>query len=231
MRKAIFWDFDGTLTLSYPMWTQAVTEAAAPFAREYGLTFQKLRPFMARGFPWHPDGNPAVTGEAWWEDRVEKFTAMYEGFGVPKPLAEQAARSVREKVLDPRRYQVYPDAAATLALCAYKGYRNYLLSDNFPELPELLEKLYLRQFFPGMPGLRPGGLLQTGCAAVPPGGARGPLPPQDLDGGGQPPGGRGRSQGRRVAGHPGPRPQPRGGRLLRDPFGSLAPGVTAGPKK
>ncbi len=147
MRKAIFWDFDGTLTLSYPMWTQAVTEAAAPFAREYGLTFQKLRPFMARGFPWHPDGDPAVTGEAWWEDRVEKFTAMYEGFGVPKPLAEQAARSVREKILDPRRYQVYPDAAATLALCAYKGYRNYLLSDNFPELPELLEKLYLRQFF------------------------------------------------------------------------------------
>lgn len=147
MRKAIFWDFDGTLTESYPMWTQAVLEAAAPFAGEYGLTFESVRPFLAKGFPWHPDGNPAVTGEAWWEDRVEKFTAMYESFGVPKPLAEQAARSVREKILDPRRYRVYHDAAATLALCAYKGYRNYLLSDNFPELPELLEKLYLRQFF------------------------------------------------------------------------------------
>ena len=147
MRKAIFWDFDGTLTESYPMWTQAVTEAAAPFAQEYGVTFDKLRPFMARGFPWYADGDPTLTGEAWWEDRVEKFTAMYESFGVPKPLAEQAARSVREKILDPRRYRVYHDAAATLALCAYKGYRNYLLSDNFPELPELLEKLYLRQFF------------------------------------------------------------------------------------
>ena len=149
MRKAIFWDFDGTLTESYPMWTQAVTEAAAPFAQEYGVTFDKLRPFMARGFPWHADGDPTLTGEAWWKDRVEKFTAAYRSFGVPKPLAEQAARTVREKILDPRRYRVYPDAAATLALCAYKGYRNYLFSDNFPELPQLLEKLYLRQFFLG----------------------------------------------------------------------------------
>lgn len=147
MRKAIFWDFDGTLTESYPMWTQAVLEAAAPFAGEYGLTFESVRPFLAKGFPWHPDGNPSVTGEAWWEDRVEKFTAAYESFGVPTPLAAKAACSVREKILDPKRYRVYPDAAATLALCAYKGYRNYLLSDNFPELPELLEKLYLRPFF------------------------------------------------------------------------------------
>lgn len=149
MRKAIFWDFDGTLTESYPMWTQAVWEAAAPFAGEYGLTFENVRPFLAKEFPWHPDGNTAVTGEAWWEDRVEKFAAAYQSFGVPRALAEPAARSVREKILDSRRYRVYPDAAATLALCAYKGYRNYLLSDNFPELPQLLERLYLRQFFEG----------------------------------------------------------------------------------
>lgn len=147
MRKAIFWDFDGTLTRSYPMWTQAVWEAAAPFAEKYGVTFEKLRPFLAKGFPWDADGNSSVTGDCWWEDRVEKFTAAYRSFGVPEAQAEAAARSVREKILDPKRYQVYPDASATLALCAYKGYKNYLLSDNFPELESLLERLYLRQFF------------------------------------------------------------------------------------
>lgn len=149
MRKAIFWDFDGTLTRSYPMWTQTVLEAAAPFAQEYGITFEKLRPFLAKGFPWHSDGDPTVTGDAWWEDRVRKFTAAYRSFGVPETLGEQAARTVRERILDPRKYQVYPDASAVLALCAYKGYKNYLLSDNFPELEELLEKLYLRPFFTG----------------------------------------------------------------------------------
>lgn len=147
MRKAIFWDFDGTLTRSYPMWTQTVLEAAAPFAGEYGITFDKLRPFLAKGFPWHPDGNPSVTGDDWWKDRVLKFTAAYKSFGVPENLAEKAASSVRERILDSKKYQVYPDASATLALCAYKGYKNYLLSDNFPELEGLLERLYLRQFF------------------------------------------------------------------------------------
>lgn len=147
MRKVVFWDFDGTLAEHYPIWAQVLWEAAAPFAEDYGLSFEKLRPLLHRGFPWHQDGNPSVTGEAWWEDRVVKFIAAYESFGVPKPLAERAARSVREKILDPRRYHVYPDAAATLALCAYKGYQNYLLSDNFPELPQLLEKLFLRPFF------------------------------------------------------------------------------------
>ena len=45
-------------------------------------------------------------------------------------------------------YRVYPDAAAVLAVCLYKGYKNYLLSNNYPELEEVLARLQLRQFFP-----------------------------------------------------------------------------------
>ena len=47
------------------------------------------------------------------------------------------------------QYRVYPDAAATLALCAYKGYQNYMLAEGFPRLTELLPKLHLERFFPG----------------------------------------------------------------------------------
>ena len=51
--------------------------------------------------------------------------------------------------MDPGQYRVYPDAAATLALCAYKGYQNYMLAEGFPRLTELLPKLHLERFFPG----------------------------------------------------------------------------------
>ena len=44
-------------------------------------------------------------------------------------LAEPGAPSPNP--LDPGQYRVYPDAAATLALCAYKGYQNYMLAEGF----------------------------------------------------------------------------------------------------
>lgn len=43
----------------------------------------------------------------------------------------------------------YPDAAATLALCAYKGYQNYLLAEGIPQPEKLLSQLHLELFFPG----------------------------------------------------------------------------------
>lgn len=49
--------------------------------------------------------------------------------------------------MDPGQYRVYPDAAATLALCAYKGFQNYLLAEGFPHITGLLPKLYLEGFF------------------------------------------------------------------------------------
>lgn len=43
-----------------------------------------------------------------------------------------------------------PDAAAVLAVCAYKGYKNYILANGPPELVELVDRLGLRQFFSGI---------------------------------------------------------------------------------
>lgn len=96
-------------------------------------------------------------------------------------LAEPGAPSPNP--LDPGQYRVYPDAAATLALCAYKGYQNYMLAESFPRLTELLPKLHLERFFPGrvvsgrveLAGNPRGGL-------VPPGGACRPFSRHDLAG-------------------------------------------------
>ena len=88
MRKAIFWDFYGTLTVARSMWTGCVLEALGPQAQRYGVTYEKLRPFLASGFPWDADGVPDVTGEAWWTDRFQRFTAASSArlSGTPKLL-------------------------------------------------------------------------------------------------------------------------------------------------
>jgi len=150
MRRAIFWDFDGTLTTGEPTWRFCMVKALGALADKYGVTEEKLRGYLQKGFPWHPDGDPTLTGPAFWEELFRRFAGAFESFGIPVPESVAAARRVREAALDPRLYHVRPDAAATLAVCAYKGWRNYILSNNYPELEDTVTALGLRQFFSGM---------------------------------------------------------------------------------
>lgn len=150
MRRAIFWDFDGTLTDGEPTWRSCMVKALGELAERYDVTEEKLRPYLKSGFPWHPDGDGSLTGEAFWKALFGLFSAAFQKLGVPGPEADTAARRVRDIVLDKDLYHVRPDAAAVLAVCAYKGYRNYILTNNFPEWESLFNELGLRQFFSGI---------------------------------------------------------------------------------
>lgn len=150
MRKVIFWDFDGTLTVSNHLWSRSVHRALGPLAEEYGITFEAIGACLHTGFPWHNDGPAHLKGKSWWKHMTALFSGVYQQLGVPARLADRAAEAVRGKVLSSKSYQVYPDAASVLAVCLYKGYENYLLSNNYPELEEVLERLYLRPFFTGL---------------------------------------------------------------------------------
>lgn len=149
-RKAIFWDFDGTLTYGEPSWRRCLVLALGESAPAYGVTEDRVRPFLASGFPWHPDGDPSLTGMAFWECLAAKFTLAYTALGVPGPLAEEAAWRVREIVQDEKLYRVRKEAPGALTACAYKGYKNYILTNNFPEWEGLLDRLKLRPYFAGV---------------------------------------------------------------------------------
>lgn len=150
MRRAIFWDFDGTLTTGEPTWKFCMVRSLGPLAGQYGVTEEKLRPYLQNGFPWHPDGDSSLTGERFWDALTELFSKAYQAVGVPPAPAKDAACRVREVVLDKSLYHVRPDAAATLAVCAYNGWKNYILTNNFPEWESLFDQLGLRSYFSGV---------------------------------------------------------------------------------
>lgn len=149
MRKAIFWDFDGTLTYPGHLWSGSLLKALGDLAGEYHITLDHLRPGLQDCFPWNPGGKHDLKGPEFWTYMNARFEEVYSALGLPPSLARECAGKVRDVVLAKESYRVKPDAAAVLAVCAYKGWRNYMLSNNFPELEEVLEKLGLRRFFAG----------------------------------------------------------------------------------
>ncbi len=149
MRKAIFWDFDGTLAHSDHLWSGSLLKALGPLASQHGVTVEDLRPGLQDCFPWNPGGRHDLKGPEFWSYMNARFEEIYAALGLSPSQARECAGKVREIVLAKESYQVSPDAAATLAVCAYKGWRNYILSNNFPELDQVVKALGLGQFFSG----------------------------------------------------------------------------------
>lgn len=152
-KKVIFWDFDGTLTVPGSLWSASVLRALKKAWPETPHTREQMRQCVVdTGFTWHTplEDHTKSVGEQFWIDLHEHFREELEKLGIEKEIAKKAAYGVREEVLRVENYTVQPDAKEVLARCREMGYENWVLSNNYPELPELMEKLGLAEYFAGM---------------------------------------------------------------------------------
>jgi HAD superfamily hydrolase (TIGR01549 family) len=76
-----------------------------------------------------------------------KFANDYEALGFSKEVAYRAAQLIRNHILDVNQYQEFDDTRATLELLSAEGWRNVILSNNHPDLEELVRGLGLDRHF------------------------------------------------------------------------------------
>lgn len=142
MKKAIFWDSDGTLLYGNESFKCSLIRAFQKFG--YSLEEDNARNFMRSVCSWyvpekdHSDKN----GEEWWEELLGEIRAFCEGYGVVQSDIEAICKSFRKNVVT-YEYEAYADAKAVLHYFKEKGYENYIISNNFPELGEVFERLGL----------------------------------------------------------------------------------------
>lgn len=153
MNKVIFWDFDGTLTSRNGRWSGwagallrvADEEPAAP-----RLTREQLDPLTDDGFPWdtpempHPELNDAA---AWWARAQANFVRIYQATGFTRELAESLAPRVGSALLSSGGWSVFDDVYPALSRLAEAGWRHTIISNSFPELPDIVEALGIRPLF------------------------------------------------------------------------------------
>lgn len=145
--KAIFWDFDGTLVHRNDESFCALREALQ--LNGYMIDDSYIRAALHIAHPWNhwETSYEDQTGEKWWDRLFSKLSDFYEQHGVLE--VDKVNGAYKKRILSFTCYTVYDDAATILECCKNRGYHNYIISNNYPELPQAVAKLGLAEFFSG----------------------------------------------------------------------------------
>ncbi len=147
MNKILFWDFDGTLSEPNRSFFTALPEAMG--ALGYAADQAETTEFLIGAYSWR---SPHIsytdsTKELWWDT----FFGKIRDFCTEKNIAGEDANKIctrfREILCDVSNYTLYDDTAATLEKCCSLGFKNYLITNNYPEITDNIKKLGLWEFF------------------------------------------------------------------------------------
>lgn len=152
MNKTIFWDFDGTLVYSEHLWSGSLYRSLQRYTSHKDITLDKIRPPMSHGFSWdfYYEDMHELVGEKWWDYTFEHILRVYKAVGITESEAKTLLPLFRKTLLEPANYHIYPDTIPTLETLRSRGYKHFLLSNNYPELDITMEKIGLTKYFDGM---------------------------------------------------------------------------------
>lgn len=151
--STICWDFDGTLVYSNSLWSRSLHKALLTVDPDSTISYQQIRTITASPiFSWnHPDeGYQGLTAEHWWQKLNDHTADGFCRLGASDVAAKQAVCLIRDIIRQPQNYELYPDAIHTLRTVKERGHCNVLLSNNYPELGEILDALGLTPYLDGV---------------------------------------------------------------------------------
>ena len=75
------------------------------------------------------------------------FDSFYARYRIPESLSAKINSHLKAQILDAKNYTLYDDAVSVLHACTNMGFKHYMLSNNFPELPLVVRGLGLSKYF------------------------------------------------------------------------------------
>lgn len=154
-KPVLFWDFHGTLIEPDHTWTDQCYKSIKEEAPDHPITWEQLFARLRfRCLPWwcdHAD-SMALAKEpgGWWRFVEEEFTAVFEELDFDRATAQKMAGQLRPVVTDPAHNRLKADTIAVLGELQKRGYRQFILSNNFPELAPIVTALGLDPYLEGV---------------------------------------------------------------------------------
>ena len=140
MDKVIFWDFDGTLVHVGPRYIDFFDFAL----KQYGYTLDRSQIFehLKSASPWYNLDKPHPNQvDKWWDRFLDGLNGFYALNNVDKSHCQKINAIFKQKMATENTYVLYDDAKDVLQKCIEKGYKNYLLTNNYPELDVFVKEL------------------------------------------------------------------------------------------
>lgn len=140
----IIWDFDGTLVFHEGLWSGTMMAALDEVFEHHDISITSIKPFLSKGFPWHEaeKAHPELSSPGAWWNRMEGFLkTIFEKLGIDEKYALILAKKTHEMYIDEKRYQIFPNTIEILDKLKKSGWKNVILSNHVPELPDIVKKL------------------------------------------------------------------------------------------
>ena len=145
--RVVMWDFDGTLAWREGLWSGCLLEVLDEHEPGHTATLETIRARLRGGFPWHRHevAHPELSeADAWWRALTPLIAGALAGCGVAEARVGELSRAMRERFVDGTRvWRLFADTPAALRATAAAGWRNVILSNHVPELPDLIGQLGL----------------------------------------------------------------------------------------
>lgn len=153
-KPVLFWDFHGTLTEHDHNWSDIAFDL---LKKELGVNAPSAEQLHKRlrhsCLPWWvctPAESEKLTQKAWWQFVEGQFARIFVEYGAEEKAAAQMAKAFRPKMTNAEMHHLRPDTIRVLAALQKRGYRQYIVSNNFPELPKIVEALGLMPYLCGV---------------------------------------------------------------------------------
>ncbi len=116
----------------------------------YNINEGFIKEFLRSACSWYTPEipYPDYTGSKWWDNLCGKTYSFCKSNGIYAAISSQICEEFKNNAIN-FDYKLYDDAETILAYCCANNYRNYLLSNNFPELINTVERFGLDKYFSG----------------------------------------------------------------------------------
>jgi putative hydrolase of the HAD superfamily len=144
----IIWDFDGTLAYRLDHWSSTLMQVLNENYPGHDIELCQIKPYLEDTFPWHSPDRPhhhLSTPESWWSHVEEIIANAYQAAGISKEISIHLSRLVHQHYINPQGFVLYDDTLSTLNYFSSKGWKNIILSNHIPELPQIVIQLGLGQ--------------------------------------------------------------------------------------
>lgn len=142
-KTVLFFDFYGTLVKPSSIWSRAICVVAQK--NGYSVDQSLIREQLD-GFTWdYPENDYThlTNPDNWWDHTNKAFEAVLLKNNIKKDLV----KDIRSLVIAKENYTPFDDTITVLNYLKNKGYTLAVLSNNFPELYDVLKELEMDIFF------------------------------------------------------------------------------------